>query len=235
MSAVLQRVQRGTVAELDPNPRAPVAFVTLADGTRLRAPVAHAAIEPTVGAEVWVIRDHEDKPLARIVLPLAEILPALKAQELLRDLDDAAFAALVRESFEDDPELGDEELGLDGPDILTVLCQHYGREDEEQELIAEDALERALRDRILVFADSHETPDLVEDAVAALADSLLLDVLLAEEADFNDVFEALGEALARRSESAFLLPLGVNDTAILVREELAPSKLRLFTAAERSK
>jgi hypothetical protein len=223
-------MQQAEVLELDPDPRSPTATLALKDGARVTASLYHAAVSPGVGERVWVIRDDPGRPHARIVLPAAEILPELQAQGLVRDVDRERFEALVRESFhEDDPP-----PGLDGPDILGVLYGHYGREDDEQELIAEDALERAVRDRILVFQDSHETPDLVEDAVAALAEALDLDVLLEEEADFNDVFDALGEAVRDRPENVYLLPVGVNDTAILIRDELAPSRLTLFTEAERA-
>jgi hypothetical protein len=220
-------VQPATVTEIDPNPNAPVATLRVSEGATAKAPLVHAAIQAEVGDEVQVVWEAGEE-WARICLPPAEILPELQAQGLCRDLDITQFEEVCREGLAMD----ETPAGLDNADILGALCWHYGREDDEQELIAEDALDRAVADRILVFQDSHETPDLVEDAVAALADALLLDVMLIEEADFNDVFEALGEALETRTDFVFLLPMGVNDTAIMVRHELEPSKLTLFTKAE---
>lgn len=228
--ATLRVVERADVLAIDPDPHTSTVSLALADGSEVTAPLHHAAVRPDVGDEVWVIRDDPDRADARIVLPPEEVLPELRAQGLLEDLDRDGFEALIRETYE----AGEAPPGLDGPDILMVLYQRYGLEDPEQGLIEEAALERAIRDRILVFADAHDTPDLVEDAVAALADALLLDVLLVEDADANDVFDALGEATRRRSDHVFLLPMGVNEAAILVRDELAPSKLALFTEAERA-
>ena len=221
-------MQNATVIAIDVDPEQATVTLALDDETQVKAPLHHAAVRPAVGDAVCVIVDDRERGLARIVLPLGEILPELQVQGLLEELDLEGFEALVRETFED----GEAMDALDTPDILSVLYQRYGREDEHEELIAEDALERAVRDRILVFADAHDTPDLVEDAVAALADALLLDVLLVEDADANDVFDALGEAVRKRSDRAYLLPMGVNETAILIRDALAPSKLALFTEAE---
>ncbi|MBX3275493.1 MAG: hypothetical protein KF729_34860 [Sandaracinaceae bacterium] len=231
-------LRRADVLALDEHPTSPKVTLLIHGGREVWAPLIHAAVRPTPGEVVWVIHDHADKPHARVVLPPAEVLPELQAQGLLRDVDLAGFEALTRAAFARGPD-EPAPTGLDGPDILATLREHYGREgDDETEdgepLICAESLERAVADRVLVFCDSHETPALVEDAVAALADALFLDVKLPEEPDFEDVFEALGAALRHRSEHAFLLPLGINDTAILVRESLAPSRLVLFERAERA-
>ena len=196
------------------------------DDRELIAPLHSAAVAVELGDRVQVTLDGKEG-WARVVVGLDVLLPELRAQGLFADVNENELRELVVNAFD-----GEALPGLDGPDILRVLYQHYGREDDEQELVEEEALGRAVRDRVLVFNDAHETPDLVEDAVAALADALLLDVELEIGGDYNDVFDALKDAVRLRTDHAYLLPPGVNEVALLIRAELAPSKLRLFTDAE---
>lgn len=180
-----------------------------------------------VGDEVECVlgKDSAAKPYARLVAPLDAIYEELRANGLLTDVTKSAFPELVAHVFEE----GEAPIGLDTPDIMVVLFAHYGE--------SEQGFVRALRDKVLVFADSRDAPDLVRRYAEAFAQHLGVEIDLPDELDFNEVFDALRFALdarstASRRERAFLLPMGHNESAILVRDQIVRGKLRLFTEAE---
>lgn len=176
----------------------------------------------SVGDEVEAImgKDSALKPYARLVAPLDVVYDELQANELLTGVTRKSFADLVMRAFDET----EPPIGLDTPDILVVLFAHYGE--------SEEGFVRSLRDRILVFCDSDDFPDLVHKNTEAFAQHLGIEVELPAKPDFNDVFDALRYALGANPERAFLLPMGHNESALLVRKDLVRGKLRIFTEAE---
>jgi len=181
------------------------------------------AFPVAVGDEVDAImgKDSTLRPYARLVAPLPIVYEEMRANGLLTDVAPEKFSELAARVFDeiDPPE------GLDVSDMLAVLFMHYGESDA--------GLDRSIRDRVLVLCDSHEVPDLVRKSTEALAKDLGVEVKLPRDApDFNDVFDALRFALGAREERAFLLPMGHNETAIVVRKKIISGKLRLFLEAQ---